>query len=182
MTLEEAEKLARQLMGEHKLLDSGWIFAFNRRRSQSGTCYYPNAVKPGRIELSMHYVQLNGEADVRDTLLHEIAHALAGLVGHGPLWQAVCRRIGARPDRCTGAAMPKGRWRAKCPSCEMEHHRHRRPRSLTGYHCIFCGPERGQIVWSAPPGVLNLPRPERAGTDCTDTGPASPNGSNLDAR
>ncbi len=35
---------------------------------------------------------------VRDTVLHEIAHAIAGPeAGHGPLWKATARRIGATP-------------------------------------------------------------------------------------
>jgi predicted SprT family Zn-dependent metalloprotease len=148
MTLASTEQLALNLMGRFGLLDNGWTFTFNRRRTQAGLCLYPNAVKPGRIELSAYYVLLNSEADVRDTLLHEIAHALAGPVGHGPLWKAICVQIGARPRRCTQAAMPPGRWRATCPNCRRVHHRHRRPRSLVGWHCLFCGPVRGQIVWS----------------------------------
>jgi hypothetical protein len=45
-------------------------------------------------------------------------------------------------------AMPLGPWRATCGSCNKEYHRHRRPRSLTGYSCRSCGPERGSITWS----------------------------------
>ena len=38
------------------------------------------------------------EEQVRDTVLHEIAHAIAGHeAGHGPLWKATARRIGATP-------------------------------------------------------------------------------------
>lgn len=44
--------------------------------------------------------QLNGEQEVRDTILHEIAHALAPRAGHGPKWRAICRQIGAEPKRC----------------------------------------------------------------------------------
>ena len=35
---------------------------------------------------------------IRDTVLHEIAHAIAGReAGHGPLWKVTARRIGATP-------------------------------------------------------------------------------------
>jgi predicted SprT family Zn-dependent metalloprotease len=129
---------------------TGWRFEFNRARRRAGVCHYPNVARPGRIGLSVHFVDRNSEAEIRDTILHEIAHALAGpLAGHGPAWQAICLRIGARPERCYGEHidMPKGRWQARCPNCQRDHHRHKRPRSLTGYHCRKCGPQRGQIVW-----------------------------------
>ena len=33
-----------------------------------------------------------------DTILHEIAHAIAGVeAGHGPAWKAVAQRLGATP-------------------------------------------------------------------------------------
>ena len=37
---------------------------------------------------------------MRDTILHEVAHALTPGDNHGPLWRRVCRQIGARPERC----------------------------------------------------------------------------------
>ena len=40
---------------------------------------------------------MNGDPrEVRDTILHEIAHALAGAKAkHGPAWKAIARRLGA---------------------------------------------------------------------------------------
>jgi len=36
-----------------------------------------------------------------DTILHEIAHALAGPAAkHGPAWKAIARRLGATPKSC----------------------------------------------------------------------------------
>ena len=38
------------------------------------------------------------DESIQDTVLHEIAHALAAPeAGHGPLWKTVARRIGAAP-------------------------------------------------------------------------------------
>ena len=38
---------------------------------------------------------------VTDTILHEIAHALAGPgAGHGPAWKATASRLGATPKSC----------------------------------------------------------------------------------
>jgi len=36
-----------------------------------------------------------------DTILHEIAHAIAGCEhGHDRVWQKTCVKIGAKPERC----------------------------------------------------------------------------------
>lgn len=138
-----AARLARHLMDEHGL--RGWTFGFNRRKRGLGLCRYD----PRRIELSLYFIAANGEAAIRDTLLHEIAHALAGSrAGHGPRWKAVCVRIGARPERCdTTARMPRGAWRGDCPGCGHTYSRHRRPLAKRHYACRRCGPERGRIVF-----------------------------------
>lgn len=145
-----ARALAVQLMGQHGL--HGWQFAFNDNVRRAGVCRYPHLGQPGRIELSVHYCERNGEAEVRDTILHEIAHALVGRGhGHGKVWKAKCVEIGARPERCYDSAkvdMPKGKWRATCPGCGQKFHKHRRPRTLTGWNCRKCGKEKGQITWA----------------------------------
>ncbi len=133
-------------MADHGLIRRGWTFAFNRRRRTMGLCNYTDK----RIELSVLFVTMNDAGLVRDTILHEIAHALAGhRAGHGPVWAAVCRRLGVAPLRaCTEAAMPRGAIRAKCPSCGLEHDRHRRPMKGRTYYCLACGPKRGRLAFS----------------------------------
>jgi predicted SprT family Zn-dependent metalloprotease len=151
--LRQTAQLAAKLMTEHGL--AGWQFGFNRNVRRAGVCRYPTRGRPGRIELSAHFVARNPEAEVRDTLLHEIAHALVGPGhGHDEVWKAKCVAVGARPERCYGEAveMPRGRWRAACPGCGREFDRHRRPPRLTGYHCKGCGPDRGPLVWRPAAG------------------------------
>lgn len=148
LTLVAARDLAVQLMRGHGL--DGWAFGFNRNVRRAGVCRYPTPRRPGRIELSAHFVARNGTAEVRDTILHEIAHALVGPAhGHDAVWKAKCREIGAKPERCYGehVAMPKGRWRAECRGCNRGFDRHRRPKRLTGWYCRACGKDRGELVW-----------------------------------
>ncbi len=142
--LSAVAQLARELLDTHGLPD--WSFAFNRRKTQLGLCREVDR----SIQLSVHFVVLNGDAAIRDTLLHEIAHALVGTRhGHDAVWRACCRALGARPERLDyDSAMPEGRWRAVCPSCRMTHHRHRRPKHLIGWWCRACGRERGRLRWS----------------------------------
>lgn len=141
MNLRDADQLARQLLQEHALHD--WGFFWNRRKRALGLCRYERK----RIELSLPFVLHNDEAAVRDTILHEIAHALAGpRAGHGSKWRKICVNIGAKPERCDHVAiMPRGRWIGTCPSCGKEYSRHRRPLKNRLYCCRHCGRERGRI-------------------------------------
>lgn len=148
-----ARTLALELMTKHGLHE--WVFRFNKSKRRAGVCFFPLrngvVVKPGRIELSVHHCELNDIEVVTDTLLHEIAHALAGEGhGHDDHWKAICVRIGAKPERCYGTdavVMPTGRWRGRCGTCQKEYHRHRKPKSLEGYWCLACGREAGKFTW-----------------------------------
>jgi len=146
--LFSAQQSANNLMVQHGLIESGWSFAFNRRKRSLGLCRYETK----RIELSVFFVTSNNEPEVRDTILHEIAHALAGhRSGHGPAWVDACRQLGATPDRiCSTATMPKGSYNAQCPACDQQHNRHRRPMRGRTYYCRGCGSKRGklQFTWA----------------------------------
>jgi predicted SprT family Zn-dependent metalloprotease len=94
MNLYAARDLAVSLMRAHGLM--GWTFAFDHARRRFGACRY----RAKRITLSRHLAFLNGEEEVRDTILHEIAHALTPGDGHGEKWKRKCLEIGAKPVRC----------------------------------------------------------------------------------
>lgn len=93
--LMEVDAQARELMDRHGLAD--WSFRFNDAEKKLGVCRYREKL----ILLSREHA-VNGARDqVTDTILHEIAHALAGPgAGHGPAWKAVARRLGATPKSC----------------------------------------------------------------------------------
>ncbi len=154
-----AAALARELLAAHGL--AGWSFRFNRSKLNMGLCKYG----PRSVELSAHFVEHNPDEAVRDTLLHEIAHALVGPGhGHDAAWKAMCRRVGARPERLSfEAVMPLGRWRAVCGGCGALHHRHRRPKRMVGWWCCRCGPERGRLVWAQAAGGEARPGGRRCG-------------------
>ena len=97
MTEREVTALALQLMSEHNLNWPAWGFRMSRSKNAIGFCQY-NHFNGGMITFSKNFLHL-ADHEIRDTILHEIAHAIAGhKASHGPEWKAVCRRIGAKPD------------------------------------------------------------------------------------
>ena len=136
-------ELANEMLALYGLKD--WTLTFNRRKTEMGLCLY----SPKRIELSLYFIELNGDNAVRETLLHEIAHALVGPGhGHDELWKRQCLRIGAKPQRlCYSVSMPEGRWCAQCAYCGMRHYKHRKPKHMIGWFCACCGRDRGRLTW-----------------------------------
>ena len=106
---------AESKLAEHGLSD--WRFRFNDRRKSIGLCVFNHK----EVQFSIHYTGVD-EDQWKDTVLHEIAHALAGrAAGHGPAWRAMCRKIGAKPERCVSdsqvvEAAPFA-WEQICGSC-----------------------------------------------------------------
>lgn len=96
MKIADAEKLALELIEEH-LPGKNWRFRFDRANSRFGCCHDTLRL----ITLSKVLTELNDEDEVRNTILHEIAHALAGCEHHhDKVWKKKCVEIGARPQRC----------------------------------------------------------------------------------
>ena len=94
MQIHEAQNMAEALMKSHGLSD--WRFSFDRARRRFGACR--PATK--EISLSKHLTLMNDESQVRETILHEIAHALTPGDGHGRRWKKMCLAVGAKPVRC----------------------------------------------------------------------------------
>lgn len=133
MDLKKLETIALQELRKNGL--DGWTFGFSNAKRRLGACKY----RQKRIEIAEFYARNSPDESVLDTLLHEIAHALAGPTAkHGPQWKAIAVRLGATPRSCETSGevvVEPGDWRATCPSCEKTVHLYRAPRSLTGYRC-----------------------------------------------
>ena len=103
MNLYEAQEMAKTLM--RSILDPTWKFEWNNRKGAFGVCNFSKKT----IFLSRHFTQIENADHVRDTILHEIAHAIAGCAaGHGREWREAARRIGlADPTRCSKSSNPE---------------------------------------------------------------------------
>jgi len=125
MDIEKAEQMAKELIKEHC---PEYRFRFNKCHRACGLC------KPSKklIELSIDYAKLNDEEEVRDTILHEIAHALIpGAKSHGWKWKEKAKELGCSANRCRDSDtinMPKGRFKYICPNCGKEIGFFRRPK------------------------------------------------------
>lgn len=133
MNLNNAMKLANELMTKHGLSD--WRFQFDNALRRFGCCKHGRKI----ITLSAPITELNTEVEVKDTILHEIAHALVGIGhGHNNTWKRKAVEIGCTGDRCYNpreVSTPNSKYVAVCPKCNHAHKRHRRAtkRSSCGY-------------------------------------------------
>lgn len=151
MQLPAALKLANELMAEHGLTQKGWYFSFDRSVRRFGACHY----RQRKITLSEKLTTLNDEPAIRRTILHEIAHALAGYKAHhNAQWQAICRAIGGDGQRLYTEANTVTVSRnvtGQCPNCKRVIKRHRRTAIACGKCCNeFNGgkyDEKYKIVW-----------------------------------
>lgn len=138
MNLITAENLARDLMRENGLEAQGWTFAYDRAVRRFGSC----SSTKRRITLSRKIVELNDITHVKNTILHEIAHALAGhKAGHGAAWKSTARALGCSAERCYSSEVTQPDYKrpsmkqGTCPNCDRRVYRRRRMAIACGVCC-----------------------------------------------
>jgi predicted SprT family Zn-dependent metalloprotease len=132
MNLDACRSLAEELMETHGLRSAGWHFGWDHGRRRFGACHYSTKT----LTLSHYLVVLNSDEEVRNVILHEIAHALAPGHHHDWVWRSKARSIGCTGDRCYGSDVlkPKAPLTATCKNCGKVSERWKRARSP-----ISCG-------------------------------------------
>ena len=134
--LRQIKQFAQETLQRYDLADEGWTFRWDRARRRFGSCDYGRK----QITLSIHLAKLNTLAQCMDTVLHEVAHAIAGQkAGHGPAWKKACRQVGAQPERCytlDEVNQPLSKYIRYCPCCGHATPLFRRSRKL--YACGKC--------------------------------------------
>ena len=153
MNAQDAKKLALELMEQRGLLTQGWEFGFDSSKRRFGQC----RCRRKQINLSFDLVCLNNESQVRDTILHEIAHALCPVgVNHGWEWKQKAYEVGCSSNRCysSDVVTPEKKYIGTCPVCKSTLARHKRHSSRLA--CTRCcrqhnggrWDERFVFVWS----------------------------------
>ncbi len=99
----ELEQFAYDKLALHGL--QGWTFGWDRAKSRLGMCkFLEEHISLSIYALVTHHQEPN---ELFDTILHEVAHALAwtrhGNASHDKVWKSICLEIGANPRRCAPA-------------------------------------------------------------------------------
>ena len=131
-------QLATGLMARHGL--KKWEFRFDHGTRRAGCCNYRDRL----ISISFNHAQSGSDDDIRDTILHEIAHALVGRRHHhDAVWQAKAHEIGCSGHRTHRLELAPPRWKVHCENrCWTRAAQRRNPRLV----CRKCG---GKLVYSA---------------------------------
>lgn len=125
----DSRTLALELMDKFGLIQNGWKFRFINSTRNLGRCDY----KKKLIELERSHCVRHSDKDVKDTILHEIAHALHYIEfianggtdeqffkrkwtgkrwcrvirPHGPEWKRYARMVGADPKASARNLTPR---------------------------------------------------------------------------
>ncbi len=128
--LSDCVAAAESLIKKHGL--DGWSFQFDNAQRRAGACAYSTKV----ISLSRLYCLKASADQVRDTILHEIAHALAGPKhNHDAKWKSIARSIGCKAERCHTVDFAPARYIVSCSRCGWHQKKNRR---LRGGVCRAC--------------------------------------------
>lgn len=140
MDLNVLRSYAEELLRGEGLLTGPrpWTFGFDRAKRRGGYCNYTRR----HISVSKILMALYPEALAKDTVIHEVAHALAGpKAGHGRVWRDHALRLGGSGEVRLPASAPKPApaWIGRC-ACGLVRGYHRKPaKSLMCPQCAAQG-------------------------------------------
>jgi hypothetical protein len=143
--LQRVRLWAEALITAH--LDDTWSFGFDNAKRRAGLCDYTRK----RISVSRYLAARYDDDDNHQTLLHEVAHAIAGpSAGHGAQWKRIARELGyvGGTTHHGETATELAPWIGVCPSGHVAY-RHRRATRPTS--CAKCAPrfdERFAFTWT----------------------------------
>lgn len=143
--LDRVRRWADALITLH--LDDSWTFGFDNAKRRAGLCDYGRR----RISVSRYLAARYDDETNHQTLLHEVAHAMAGpTAGHGPRWRRVARELGyvGGTTHHGETAVELAPWVGVCPAGHVAY-RHRRASRATS--CATCAPhfdERHLFTWT----------------------------------
>ena len=131
MELKKAEELAKKLLQEH---NPKYSFKWDNAKVRFGCCHYVTKY----ISLSKILTHMNNEEEVKNVILHEIAHSLTEGENHSRVWKEKAISIGYNGARCYNKSVktPKGKYVYQCPVCKNKYYQHRK--LIKKYVCKRC--------------------------------------------
>lgn len=135
MEIKLAKQMAEELMAQHGI--NSWIVVFDNAKTRKGQTRF----LAQEISLSAPITEINPVEQVRNTILHEIAHVLVGSGhGHDEIWRSKAISIGCNGQTSTSTVnhIPS-HYELKCNHCgEMVAEYYRRPKVKDCWH-MKCG-------------------------------------------
>lgn len=129
--LETIQTRAEDLLKTHGL--KRWSFTFDHSTRRAGCCYFRDKL----ITVAFNLAANGNLEDIRDTILHEIAHALVGRKHHhDEVWKAKALEIGCSGERTHKLQFSKPRWSVTCENRCWTHTAQQRNSKLI---CRKCG-------------------------------------------
>lgn len=150
---QQARQLFPKVLGQSKLPP----IQFDLTGSSAGQVQFtrrPWRIVPTAIRFNLHIAEHNHDSFIEQTVAHEIAHAVAGLVhgrkalGHGRHWSRIMAHFGQPARRChdydlSAVAVRRQRrfiYHCACPDEQLlstiRHNRQQRGERL--YYCRLC--------------------------------------------
>ncbi|WP_196138507.1 SprT-like domain-containing protein [Aliikangiella sp. G2MR2-5] len=142
MSYFEAIELAKGLidnLGKDYPFLKDWRIKLDSAKRRAGAC--KPVVK--EITISRHHIEHNSFLIVKDTILHEIAHAinyeLNKDISHGPNWKTIAKLIGATPKATGLFDIPEAPWLlvsvcSKTKTLKLIARRYRRRKNIRNFH------------------------------------------------
>lgn len=96
MLRTQATQFLRDTLDKNNLQDWHIRLVTDLTRPFLGMCSYRDKC----IILNAHHIDTHGELEVKDTILHEVAHALCNGHGHDDVWKEKAKELGASPFPC----------------------------------------------------------------------------------
>ena len=111
MELSGVRLLADRLLNKHELFEKGWRFSFDRAKRRAGSCKFSKK----EITLAKAYAEQEDFKEIKNTILHEIAHALVGPKhGHNEIWRQKALEIGCDAERYHYVVFSKPKYILTC--------------------------------------------------------------------
>lgn len=89
---------------------TGWRTEISRGRRTIGMCMYNTKT----IKLSKYHLEKDDDVYIKDTIIHEVAHALNPDDKHGPSWRKTARALGGTGDQYTKHSDYPSKWATMC--------------------------------------------------------------------
>lgn len=124
--IKKYEKYQKEMMKKHKLED--WTFKWNKRsKTCGGQCNHDDKI----IQVTLKYALTCSEEDYKNTLLHEIAHALVGKGhGHDKVWKEKAKSIGCNGETCHTVEFTEYKYKVTCKCVDRVEGYHRMCKSV----------------------------------------------------